>query len=69
MFNTKWLEKELYSTIRVNPSVKLTTICEKLYEKYNIGMVGWRLIGQGRQHLIMLNGHSRNNILDCMIAE
>lgn len=38
IFNTKWLGKRLYSTVRVNPVVKLTIICEKVNEKYNTSM-------------------------------
>lgn len=38
MFNTKWLEKKLYSSVRVNLTVKLTIICMKVHEKYNTGM-------------------------------
>lgn len=38
MFNIKWLGKKLYSIVRVNPCVKLTTIREKVHEKYNTGM-------------------------------
>lgn len=28
----------MYSTVRVNPDVKLSVICEKMHEKYNTGM-------------------------------
>ncbi|XP_058733836.1 uncharacterized protein LOC131605506 [Vicia villosa] len=38
MFNTNWLGKKLYSTVRINPHVKLTAICEKVHEKWNAGM-------------------------------
>lgn len=38
MFNTKWVGKKLYSTVRINPGVKHTSICEKVHRKWNISM-------------------------------
>ncbi|CAK8576605.1 unnamed protein product [Lathyrus sativus] len=38
MFNSNWLRKKVYTTVRINPNVKLTAICEKVHEKWNVGM-------------------------------
>ncbi|CAK8531321.1 unnamed protein product [Lathyrus sativus] len=38
MFNSNWPGKKLYTKVRINPNVKLTAMCEKVHEKWNVGM-------------------------------
>ncbi|CAK8568773.1 unnamed protein product [Lathyrus sativus] len=63
MFNTKWLEKKLYSTVRVNPSIKLTTICEKLHEKYNTSMSRTKAYRARKASLNYVEGTFKENYL------
>ncbi|XP_058725523.1 uncharacterized protein LOC131596801 [Vicia villosa] len=56
MFSTNWLGKKLYSTVRINPNVKLTSICEKVHEKWNAGMNRMKAYRARKQALNMVEG-------------
>ncbi|XP_058776171.1 uncharacterized protein LOC131650482 [Vicia villosa] len=56
MFNTNWLGKKLYSTVRINPNVKLTAICDKVHEKWNAGMNRMKAYRARKATLDMVEG-------------
>ncbi|XP_058757061.1 uncharacterized protein LOC131630284 [Vicia villosa] len=56
MFNTNWLGKKLYSTVRINPNVKLTSICDKVHEKWNVRMNRMKAYRARKATLDMVEG-------------
>ena len=66
LLSSKWLSKKLFSRVRENPRIKLSYICDRAQEKWNIGVTKSTAYRAKRQAIDIVDGSFREQYLDFM---